>query len=70
MEPSTDGNTLRSEKDNKTYALLASNAVILRPGEKMALKGKMTKDSSGAQSFQAQKVVKDYGPCGNATAKK
>ncbi len=55
---------LMNEKDKNTYALLASNDVTLAPGERVALKGKKTKDSSsGEPVFQVQKLTKDYGSC-------
>ena len=65
VEPSSAGKMkLMNEKDKNTYALLASNDVILAPGERVALKGKKTKDSSsGEPIFQVQKLAKDYGSC-------
>jgi hypothetical protein len=63
VEQSGDGNKLVNEKDKNTYALLASNEVVLVPGERVAVQGKKIKDASGRPSFQAQKLVKDYGPC-------
>lgn len=63
VEKSADGNKLMNEKDKHTYALLASNDVVLSPGERVALKGKKTKDDGGKATFEAKKVVKDYGPC-------
>jgi hypothetical protein len=64
VEPSGKGETkLMNEKDKNTYALLASNDVILAPGERVALKGKKTKDSSGKPVFNVEKLAKDYGSC-------
>ncbi len=65
VEPSRAGKMkLMNEKDKNTYALLASNDVTLAPGERVALKGKKTKDSSsGKPVFQVQKLAKDYGSC-------
>jgi hypothetical protein len=65
VEPSSAGKMkLMNEKDKNTYALLASNDVILAPGERVALKGKKTKDSSsGEPVFQVEKLAKDYGSC-------
>lgn len=63
VEPSTAGIKLMNEKDKNTYALLASNDVILAPGERVKLKGKKSKDDSGQVSFQVQKLLKDYGSC-------
>jgi len=64
VEPSSAGKVkLMNEKDKNTYALLASNDVTLAPGERVALKGKKTKDTSGEPVFQVQKLAKDYGSC-------
>lgn len=63
VKQSGEGNRLLSEKNNNTYALLASSDVVLSPGERVALKGKKGKDSSGELTFEAQKLVKDYGAC-------
>ena len=57
------GNRLINEKDKNTYALLASNSVVLAPGERVALKGKKRRDESGNLTFDVQKLAKDYGPC-------
>jgi hypothetical protein len=37
--------------------------VALKPGERVALKGKKTEDQPGKYAFAARKVVKDYGAC-------
>ncbi len=63
VEGSADGTKLMNEKDKKTYALLASNDVVLAPGERVAIKGKKVKDESGRMTFQVQKLLKDYGSC-------
>jgi len=62
VEPSSDGVKLMNEKDQRTYALLAAN-VSLNPGERVALRGKKSKDDSGKPTFQVAKLVKDYGSC-------
>jgi len=63
VQQSSEGSKLMNEKDKKTYMLLASNDVVLSPGERVSLKGKKTKDDNGNLTFRATKVVKDYGPC-------
>ena len=64
VEPSGAGKMkLMNEKDKNTYALLASNDVTLVPGQRVALKGKKSKDSSGEPVFQVQKLAKNYGTC-------
>ncbi len=62
VENSSDGMKLMDEKDKKTYALVPGDA-DLKPGEKVELKGKKSKDTSGKLSFQVQKLAKDYGSC-------
>jgi hypothetical protein len=63
VEASSHGTNLINEKDKNTYALIASNGVVLAPGDRVALKGKRTKDDSGTLSFEVHKLVKDYGSC-------
>jgi hypothetical protein len=62
VQPSTDGVKLMNEKDQNTYALVASN-VPLNPGDRVALRGKKSKDDSGKPTFEVSKLVKDYGTC-------
>ena len=56
------GNTLFNEKDGKLYNLLPESEVTFKPGERVALKGKKIEDS-GKYSFEARKLIKDYGAC-------
>jgi hypothetical protein len=63
VEASSDGTKLMNEKDQKTYALIAGNDVVLAPGQRVALKGKKTASDSGKLSFEVHKLVKDYGSC-------
>jgi hypothetical protein len=62
VQPSTDGVKLLNEKDQNTYALVATN-VALNPGDRVSLRGKKSKDDSGKPTFQVSKLVKDYGTC-------
>jgi len=62
IEPSRDGVKLLNEKDQNTYALVAAN-VALNPGDRVALRGKKSKDDSGKPTFEVSKLVKDYGAC-------
>ncbi|MGH9431630.1 MAG: hypothetical protein ACRD3T_08810 [Terriglobia bacterium] len=69
IEPSGDGNVLVSDKDKKSYPLLASNGVMLPPGQRVALKVKKgKKDTAGKAQLEVQKVVKDYGSCKTTAA--
>jgi hypothetical protein len=38
VEASSDGTKFMNENDQRTYALVASNDVVLSPGERVALK--------------------------------
>ena len=58
VQPSSSGNALLNEKDGKLYQLLPDSDVTLKPGERVALKGKKTADT-----FEARALVKDYGAC-------
>ena len=62
VQPSRDGIKLMNEKDQRTYALLASN-VSLNPGDRVALRGKKSKDDTGKPTFEVATLVKDYGSC-------
>src|SRR6266849_1568213 len=62
VAPGADGLTLKNEKDKRVYALSGDSAVT-RAGERVTLKGKRVKWSSGKTSFQVEKVTKDFGAC-------
>jgi hypothetical protein len=57
-----EGLTLQNEKDKKAYALSGDSAA-LKAGERVTVKGKKVKDSSGKTSFQVEKLIKDFGGC-------
>jgi hypothetical protein len=61
-----DGDTLVSENDGRTYTLTSEN-VVLRPGERVELKGK--KREHGTE-LEVHKMTQDFGPCRPATAEK
>jgi hypothetical protein len=56
-----DALTLQNEKDKKGYTLSGDSAA-LRAGQRVTLKGKKSKDTSG-RSFQVEKLIKDHGAC-------
>ncbi len=62
-----DGDKLVNEKDNRTYTL-ANKGDALRPGERVEVRGKKTKDESGEPVFQVHKMTKDLGSCTPTTA--
>src|SRR6266446_4965267 len=63
-----DGISQTNEKDNQTYSIMSSSNSI-KAGERMTLKGLVVAtDGSGNPKFQMQSLIKDYGPCGPASA--
>jgi hypothetical protein len=63
VQPADDGLRLVDEKNKKSY-VLATNALILKPGQHVELKGQKSKNESGVPTFEAKKLVKDLGSCG------
>ena len=57
-----DALSLVDKKNHQTYSLVPGSA-DLKSGQLVELKGKKTKDSKGAQTFQVSKVVKNMGAC-------
>jgi hypothetical protein len=64
-----NGIDLKNEKDDQTYMLL-SRGTSLELGERVELKGVVTKESSGSPAFRVQSLVKNYGACGSSAALK
>jgi len=63
------GDKLVNEKDNKTYSLNNSQNETLKPGERVELQGKKSKDDgSGEPTFEVRKMSKDLGQCTATTA--
>lgn len=62
VQPADDGLRLLDEKNDKSYALVAGD-VYLKPGQRVLLKGKISKNNGGTARFTAKKLVKDLGPC-------
>ncbi|PYT74686.1 MAG: hypothetical protein DMG42_10260 [Acidobacteria bacterium] len=62
VQPADDGLRLLDEKNDKSYALVPGD-VYLKPGQRVLLKGKTSKNDGGTETFTAKKLVKDLGPC-------
>lgn len=62
VQPAEDGLRIFDEKSKVTYALVPGD-VYVRPGERVLLKGKKSKNDGGTQTFTAKKLVKDLGSC-------
>ncbi len=58
---------LLDDKNNKSYALVPGD-VYVKPGERVLLKGKTSKDDAGTQTFAAKKLIKDLGSCDASSA--
>ena len=63
VQNASQGAAILNEKDGKLYPLQPDSEMALKPGERVALKGKKIETSSGKESFRVTKVVKDYGAC-------
>lgn len=51
------------DDNQKTYALINPDAVPLTTGERVELRGKRIRQSSGTLAFEVHKLIKDYGQC-------
>jgi len=63
-----NGDKLVSDKNNSIYNLTSKQNQTLKPGERVELLGKKTKDSTGEPLFEVLKVSKDLGQCTTRTA--
>ncbi|HLY60076.1 MAG TPA: hypothetical protein VKV95_04870 [Terriglobia bacterium] len=57
-----EGTTLKNEKDNQTYGIIA-DTLVLKTGERVELSGRKYKDDAGTLHMDVQSLVKDLGPC-------
>lgn len=62
VQQTSDGMHIVDQKKNVSYAL-APGSIELKPGEHVQLAGKKSSSDSGADMFEAKKLVKDYGVC-------
>jgi hypothetical protein len=60
---SSGSTMLLSDDKNSTYTLIKTDSVTLKTGERMALKGKKIRQSSGELAFEVHGLAKDYGAC-------
>jgi hypothetical protein len=60
---SGDGDKLVGDKDNQTYSLTNEHGETLKPGQRVELVGKKSKDDSGEPMFEVRKTSKDLGAC-------
>jgi hypothetical protein len=67
VQPAEDGLRRVDEKNKKSY-VLATNALLLKAGQRVELKGQKSKADSGAQTFAAKKLVKDLGSSDASTS--
>src|SRR5215468_1988493 len=58
-----DGDKLISEKDKQTYSLTNKQNQSLKPGERVELLGKKTKNAAGQPTFEVQKMSRNLGQC-------
>ena len=57
-----EGITLKNEKDNQTYGIIA-DTLELKNGERVELSGNKYKDEDGRLHMDVQTLVMDYGAC-------
>ena len=62
------GDKLVDGKDKQTYRLTSKQNETLKPGERVELMGKKTKDVSGEPTFEVLRMSKDLGQCTATTA--
>jgi hypothetical protein len=62
------GDKLVNDKDRQTYNLTNKQEETLKPGERVELLGKKTKDNSGEPTFEVHRMSKDLGQCPATTA--
>jgi hypothetical protein len=60
---SSGSTMLLSDDKNSTYTLIKTDSVTLKTGERVALKGKTIRQSSGELAFEVRGLAKDYGAC-------
>ena len=65
-----DGNKLVADKDNQTYSLTNKQGENLKPGERVQVIGKKSKDEDGNPAFEVRKMGKDLGSCTTASLEK
>jgi len=58
-----DGDKLVSEKDKQTYSLTNKQNQSLKPGARVELVGKKTRNAAGEPIFEVHKMSKDLGQC-------
>ncbi|MEO8053294.1 MAG: hypothetical protein ABI833_23075 [Acidobacteriota bacterium] len=62
LQSSNAATTLRSDDKKHTYTLINRSSMSLKPGERVALKGKKIRQGSGL-AFEVHGIAKDYGGC-------
>jgi hypothetical protein len=65
VQPGDDGLRFVDDKKNTSYALVPGD-VLVKPGDRVQLRGQKSKSASGVQTFTAKKLVKDLGSCSEA----
>ena len=63
-----NGDKVVNDKDKQTYSLTNTQDQTLKPGQRVELVGKKTKDDSGEPTFEVHKMSKDLGMCTPTTA--
>ena len=61
--------TFINEKDKTTYTVMNGGGARLTPGDRLKVKGKKVKQSSGEMALEVRDVKKDFGPCRQQSAR-
>jgi hypothetical protein len=67
LQPGGDSLRVTDDKTGRTFSVMPGSTDV-QPGERVQLKGKISKNKEGADVFQAKKLVKDLGACSAKSA--
>lgn len=62
VRSANDGLRLTDDKTKRTFSVVPSGTALV-PDQHVQLRGKITKDKAGAESFEAKKLVRNLGAC-------
>ena len=65
-----DGDKLVADKDQQTYSITNKQGQMLKPGERVQVVGKKSKDDAGNPTFEVRKTSKELGSCTTASIEK
>ena len=63
LQPVDNAGTLLDDNKKNIHALINPDAVSLKTGERVELRGRRIHQDSGTLTFEVHRLVKDYGQC-------